>query len=71
MIYIWYSIALALAAIAVFQPELIALAGTYLELQLRKLWLFLCLWPRLQFERYRLKFMLWRAKHNQNNRSNQ
>jgi len=71
MIYIWYTVALAFVAIATFQPELIVLAGAYLELQLKRLWLLLRLWPRLQYDYLVFKFKLWQARHNQNNRDNQ
>jgi len=65
----WYWMVIALAVVAFIQPELIALAGAYVELQLRKLWLLLSIWPKLQITRLQLRFMLWRAKHNLNNRN--
>lgn len=67
---LWYYVALAFAALAIFQPELITLVGTYLELQLRKLWLLCRLWPRLQYDYLVFKFKLWKIRHNKNNRSN-
>ena len=70
MIHLWYYLALALAAIAIFEPELIPLIGGYIGLQLHKLWLFFRLWPRLQYDTWLLKFKLRRALHNRNNHNN-
>jgi len=60
----WLYVALLLIAIAFYQPELITLIVRYSELQLAKLWLLFRLYPRLQFDRLRLRFLLWRHKHN-------
>ena len=60
----WLYVSLLLIAIAFYQPELITLIVRYSELQLAKLWLLFRLYPRLQFDRLRLRFLLWRHKHN-------
>lgn len=60
----WLYVGLLILAIAAYQPELIDLVNRYIELQLTRLWLFLRLYPRLQFDRLRLSFLLWRHKHN-------
>lgn len=70
MLIFWYWVACALAVLAALKPEVIFLLGTYLELQFRKLWLLLRLYPRIQIDRLRIKFLLWRHKHNNNDDQN-
>jgi len=67
---LWLWTAIVLGTIAILQPELIVLIGSYLELQLKKLWLLLRLYPQIQIDRLRIRFLLWRQRHNNGDRNN-
>ncbi len=67
MSYAWYLVILVIAAFALLYPKDAEMTTVYLELQLRKLWLFLRLYPQYQLIRLRMMFMLWRVRYNRNN----
>ena len=63
----WYLVIGIVAAFVLLYPKDAEMTTVYMELQLRKLWLFLRLWPQFQLIRYRMMFMRWRAGYNKNN----
>ena len=63
----WYLVILVVAAFVLLYPKDAEMTTVYMELQLRKLWLFLRLYPQYQLIRLRMMFMLWRARYNRNN----
>ena len=63
----WYLVILLVAAFMLLYPKDTEMTTVYTELQLRKLWLFLRLYPQYQLIRFRMMFMLWRARYNRNN----
>ena len=67
MSYAWYLVILVIAAFALLYPKDAEMTTVYLELQLRKLWLFLRLYPQFQLIRFRMMFMLLRVRYNRNN----
>tara|TARA_R110002012_G_scaffold263476_1_gene446619 strand:+ start:333 stop:554 length:222 start_codon:yes stop_codon:yes gene_type:complete len=67
MSYTWYLVILVIAAFALLYPKDAEMTTVYLELQLRKLWLFLRLYPQFQLIRFRMMFMLLRVRYNRNN----
>jgi len=63
----WYLVIGLVAAFVLLYPKDAEMTTVYMELQLRKLWLFFRLWPQFQLIRLRMKFMLWRTRYNKNN----
>ena len=71
-----YSTFSILLAFALLFPEdfrnliyLCELQARRLGVELRRLWLIFFLWPRLQLDRLKLKFMLWKARNNTKSRN--
>ena len=60
----WYLVIIVVGAFVLLYPKDAEMTTVYMELQLRKLWLFLRLWPQFQLIRWRMMFMLWRSRHN-------
>ena len=60
----WYLVIMVVGAFVLLYPKDAEMTTVYMELQLRKLWLFLRLWPQFQLIRWRMMFMLWRSRHN-------
>ena len=63
----WYLVILVVVAFVALYPKDAEMTTVYLELQLRKLRLFLRLYPQYQLIRLRMMFMLWRVRYNRNN----
>jgi hypothetical protein len=63
----WYLVILVVAAFVLLYPKDAEITTAYMELQLRKLWLFFRVWPQLQFIRWRMMFMQWQLRYNKNN----
>lgn len=63
----WYLVIGAVGAFVFLFPKDAEMTTVYMELQLRKLWLFLRLYPQFQLIRLRMQFMRWRARYNRNN----
>jgi hypothetical protein len=63
----WYLVIAIVAAFVLLFPKDAEMTTVYMELQLRKLWLFFRLYPQLQFIRWHMMFMLWRSGYNKNN----
>ncbi len=58
---------MVVAAFVLLFPKDAEMTTVYMELQLRKLWLFLVLWPQFQFIRWRMMFMRLRIRYNKPN----
>ena len=63
----WYLVILVIAAFMLLYPKDTEMTTVYMELQLRKLWLFFRIWPQFQLIRWRMMFMQWRIRYNKNN----
>ena len=63
----WYLVILVVAAFVLLYPKDAEITTVYMELQLRKLWLFFRIWPQFQLIRCRMMFMRWRLRYNKNN----
>jgi hypothetical protein len=63
----WYLVILVVAAVVLLYPKDAEMTTVYMELQLRKLWLFFRIWPQFQFIRWRMMFMQWHLRYNKNN----
>ncbi len=63
----WYLVIAIVAAFALLYPKDAEMTTVYLELQLRRLWLFFSLYPQFQLIRFRMMFMLLRVRYNRNN----
>lgn len=60
----WYLVIIVVGAFVLLYPKDAEMTTVYMELQLRKLWLFLRIYPQFVFLRWRMKFMAWRILHN-------
>ena len=63
----WYLVIGLVAAFVLLYPKDAEMTTVYMELQLRKLWLFFRLYPQFQVIRLRMMFMRWRSGYNRNN----
>ena len=63
----WYLVIAVVAAFVLLFPKDAEMTTVYMELQLRKLWLFFRIYPQFQLIRWRMMFMLWRSSYNKNN----
>ena len=63
----WYLAAFVASLVFLF-PDEMGYTGKYVELQLRRLWLFLRIWPLYQRDRMTVWFILYRRRYNQHSR---
>jgi len=67
----WIGVAIVLAFFVALSPQEALVISQKVELELKKLWLLFRVWPMLKLTELRIKFILWRARNNKNNRTKQ
>ena len=67
----WIGVAIVFAFFVLLSPQESQVIAQKLELELKRLWLLFRVWPQLKWAEFRIKFILWQARNNRNNRSNQ
>lgn len=67
----WIGVAIVFAFFVLLSPQESQVIAQKLELELKRLWLLFRVWPSLKWTEFRIKFILWQARNNRNNRSNQ
>ena len=67
----WIGVAIVLAFFVALSPQEALVISQKLELELKKLWLLFRVWPMLKLTELRIKFILWQARNNKNNRNKQ
>ena len=67
----WIGVAVVFAFFVLLSPQESQVIAQKLELELKRLWLLFRVWPMLKLTELRIKFILWRARNNKNNRNKQ